>query len=422
MKAIPLSLVSLALMTSVVPAQSGQGMTKEQAQQFILDEISDGVKPAIIERNEAAFKSANYDAIGPQDVGPSPPASDPNGKSREEQAKQIIEDQIKNGVDEKIIVRNGAALKRGDYDAINPTGSGDPPIAGEDTPYDQPLDVNQGTKNGNGQGGGNSGSGATAKNNPPAKADDDEADNYDDQASEEDREAEAMKNIRQDDENAEKLNHDADDALNIPGNYDDAVKLFMQMQELYDQFKDYQATANQDKQQQPQLDSNAGPGLPMHCKAIDVKALNAQYAAKKAAIASGKPPPAEDPNAGQCVPCYDEAERKIDKRRIGFEQLRIALSYTRKMATQGENALSGFGAAGGSLATMEAQAQIRKVDASLADFYAAYDKKYAEILVKLKDSLDDFSKCEVKFFNNPDWYNRYGFLYYQFMADKYQRN
>jgi hypothetical protein len=418
MKAIPLSLFSLALMTSVVPAQSGQGMTKEQAQQFILDEIKDGVKPAIIERNENSFKAADYDAIGPQDVASSPPASNQNGDSRDDQARQIIADQMKNGVARKIIDQNGAALKRGDYDAIDPTGSGDPAIESQGSSDGQKP--SQPATNPGANGG--SGSGANAKNDPPPKAEDDEADNYDDQASEEEREAEAMKNIRQDDENAEKLSHDSDDALNIPGNYDDAVKLFMQMQDLYDQFKDYQATANQDKQQQPQLDSNAGPGLPMHCKAIDAKALDAQYAAKKAAIAAGKPLRAEDPNAGQCVPCYDEAERGINKRRVGFEQLRIALNYTRKMATQGENALSGFGAAGGSLATMEAQAQIHKVDASLADFYAAYDGKYVEILAKLKGSLDDFSKCEVKFFNNPDWYNRYGFLYYQFMADKYQRN
>ena len=250
----------------------------------------------------------------------------------------------------------------------------------------------------------------------------DEADSYNASSSEDDRMAEAMKNTQNNDAAAEQYSHDADKGIVIPKDVNEAAQLFSEMAELYKEFKDYAATANQDRAQDPQMDANAGPGLPVHCKAMDKDSLAAQYNAKKAAIAAGKKPPPEDPNAGQCVPCYVEAEKGIDTRRIAFERLRIILNYTQKMSSQGENALSGFGAAGGSLATMEAQSQIRQVDQAMEAVNSMYDKKYVEIIAKLKGSLDDFAKCEAKYFNNPDWYDRYGFVYYQFMADKYKRN
>jgi hypothetical protein len=44
------------------------------------------------------------------------------------------------------------------------------------------------------------------------------------------------------------------------------------------------------------------------------------------------------------------------------------------------------------------------------------------MLPNLRGALDALGKCEEKYFNEPDWYDRYGFMYYTFMADRYKRS
>lgn len=207
----------------------------------------------------------------------------------------------------------------------------------------------------------------------------------------------------------------------LPKDAAEVAALAQQVKSLYDSFEAYQAVAKTDQSMTPQLDKAAGPGLPTHCASMDAEAEAADDQAKKNWIMGKGLPPKSSPDAGQCTACYTAAETKIDSTRIAFERLRIKLDYTTRLVKYGENALSGMGAAGGSLATMEAQAQIHHVDEAMADFYVAYDAKYTELLAGLKSKLDDFETCETKYFGNPDWYNRYGFIYYQFMADKYKR-
>jgi hypothetical protein len=51
----------------------------------------------------------------------------------------------------------------------------------------------------------------------------------------------------------------------------------------------------------------------------------------------------------------------------------------------------------------------------------AYSDKIRQPARRPEERLDGFSVCEAKYFNNSDWYDRFGFIYYQFMADKYKR-
>ena len=50
-----------------------------------------------------------------------------------------------------------------------------------------------------------------------------------------------------------------------------------------------------------------------------------------------------------------------------------------------------------------------------------YDDKYEELMEKLKAALEAIARCEETVYEEKDWYQRYGFVYYEFMAARYQR-
>ena len=205
---------------------------------------------------------------------------------------------------------------------------------------------------------------------------------------------------------------DLDPGKASPG---DIMQLAIQLNSLKNQFLAYQEQAKADKQESPDLDPAGGPGLPVHCKVVDA----AIQGKSDQAVANGQARPAD---SGSCDACYTAAEVNIDRSRVALERLRIVGADTKKMANLGISVLQGAGQAGGGPAALEANAQIQKVNASLADFNVTYDAKYDELMQGLKKRLDAFEVCETKYFNNPDWYNRFGFIYYQFMADKYKRS
>jgi hypothetical protein len=124
----------------------------------------------------------------------------------------------------------------------------------------------------------------------------------------------------------------------------------------------------------------------------------------------------EDP---ECKICYGDAQAKMNKTRQGLEKLRGIALYTHKMATQGEAFMASAGQSGGTVSGLGAQTEIQKVDASVAEFDTAARSKREELIGKVKSNLQDISACEKKFYKNDDWYNRYGFMYYQFMIAQY---
>ena len=46
-------------------------------------------------------------------------------------------------------------------------------------------------------------------------------------------------------------------------------------------------------------------------------------------------------------------------------------------------------------------------------------RKNAELLARLQSELKGVSTCEAKYYKNDDWYDRYGYMYYQFMVAHY---
>jgi hypothetical protein len=137
------------------------------------------------------------------------------------------------------------------------------------------------------------------------------------------------------------------------------------------------------------------PSVPAHCTAPDGK--------------SGE----------SCNDCYASAYRKLTAVRTAFEKLRRVGATTRAFAAKsiafGDSVSGVHGVAG-----LGWQPERTKIEQSLKDFEKSYDAKYHELAGLLEAALKDIGRCEQLHFNVPDWYDRYGHMYYTFMADRYR--
>ncbi len=121
-----------------------------------------------------------------------------------------------------------------------------------------------------------------------------------------------------------------------------------------------------------------------------------------------------------CSECYTDAYQRLNKVRVNFEQLRVlygsTMSWVKAEIAFGDSIAGSVGVGG-----LEWTVQRRRIEGSVGTLNKAYDNKYTELLGRLKQALMDISQCEAKQFNDPDWYNRFGYMFYTFMASRYQR-
>jgi hypothetical protein len=157
------------------------------------------------------------------------------------------------------------------------------------------------------------------------------------------------------------------------------------------------------------------PGVPSACAAVDGGVVNGgrrshKPGAARASGASGHP----------CETCYGKAIDALDSTRTRLEKLRAIYSSTYKSAkAQMAFADSVSGVHG--VAGLAWQTQKIKVMQSVKNLDKAYDAKYAELMQALLKDLQQYSECEETIMKVPSWYDRYGFVYYQFMKDHYKR-
>jgi len=122
----------------------------------------------------------------------------------------------------------------------------------------------------------------------------------------------------------------------------------------------------------------------------------------------------------ECQSCYERAQGNVNFVRVQFEKLRAIYDATKTMADNavafGDNVSGIHGALG-----LGWQAQRVGILQSVESLGRTYDSKYEDLLASLKRSLDQIAACEAEHFDTPDWYNRFGFIYYQFMAARYSR-
>ncbi|MCG7752675.1 hypothetical protein [Flavihumibacter cheonanensis] len=123
---------------------------------------------------------------------------------------------------------------------------------------------------------------------------------------------------------------------------------------------------------------------------------------------------------GDCARCFVEARAEFEKVRHNLEQLRVIYKctkdFSKKAIAFGDNT-SGIHAVSG----LAWQAQKVKIEASVKDMEKAYDLKYVELIGKLQESLIALANCEEQF-GTRDWYDRYGYMFYEFVKEKYKRS
>jgi len=132
---------------------------------------------------------------------------------------------------------------------------------------------------------------------------------------------------------------------------------------------------------------------------------------------SGEPDvPTDCPDGSK--PCFAAAYEKLNRCRANLERLRaIRMSteeFVKASLSFGDDTSSVHGIAG-----LAWQAERRKIEASFKNFKGIYEKKYQELMGTLQQALMEVSQCEKEGYDEPDWFNRYGFMYYQFMEARY---
>jgi hypothetical protein len=58
--------------------------------------------------------------------------------------------------------------------------------------------------------------------------------------------------------------------------------------------------------------------------------------------------------------------------------------------------------------------------ATMDHFNQTYDNKYRDLIASLQTALNDINQCEAQF-GMRDWYQRFGFIYFEMMKEKYKR-
>lgn len=117
--------------------------------------------------------------------------------------------------------------------------------------------------------------------------------------------------------------------------------------------------------------------------------------------------------------CYKPAYLNLQNTRWRFDKLRRLNKVTKNMLV---DAISFGDAAASTAGGIAALAWAKeKVRASEEGFNQSYDAKYEELVATLKRNLLDIAACEEQIFDNPNWYERFGYFYQQFMAEAYRR-
>lgn len=126
---------------------------------------------------------------------------------------------------------------------------------------------------------------------------------------------------------------------------------------------------------------------------------------------------AEDPD---CKACFAPAYGQLNGVRRKLENNRIVLAhYNRRMQTieDAGRAMGGMHGAAGILFLKNKQ----EWDAQRASIGGMYDTRYTALMTELQTALRGVEACEAKAYGTTGWYDRFGFMYYEFMAARYRR-
>jgi hypothetical protein len=124
--------------------------------------------------------------------------------------------------------------------------------------------------------------------------------------------------------------------------------------------------------------------------------------------------------SAECAACYSNAYGRLDRSRGNLEKMRCIYrwnkEYSERATSFGDNVSSIHGISG-----LAWQQERRKIERAVDQMGVTYDGKYRELLGYVRSDLGEISACEARFFGNPDWATRYGFMFYGFLEDRYRR-
>lgn len=121
-----------------------------------------------------------------------------------------------------------------------------------------------------------------------------------------------------------------------------------------------------------------------------------------------------------CEQCFGDARSMLDDNRYTFEKLRTIYKCTKNFTNSAiafGNNVSGYHGVSG----LAWQSQLIGINKSVKELEIAYDKKYAELLSRQKEILLELHDCEAAH-GIPDWYDRFGYLFYEFTKMNYRRS
>ncbi|MEM7186070.1 MAG: hypothetical protein AAF466_05365 [Bacteroidota bacterium] len=121
----------------------------------------------------------------------------------------------------------------------------------------------------------------------------------------------------------------------------------------------------------------------------------------------------------ECGSCFTRARADFNTVRYSLERLKVIYNCTKTFTDAaisfGDNVSGIHGVSG-----LAWQAERRKIEKSIKNLQSTYDKKYVELLESQKRALMKLNDCEAEH-GIPDWYDRFGYMYYEFSAMHYKR-
>ena len=121
-----------------------------------------------------------------------------------------------------------------------------------------------------------------------------------------------------------------------------------------------------------------------------------------------------------CLECYDKAKAKMDffRRQLGRLNCiyKNTTSFSKNAIAFGDNT-SGVHA----MAGLAWQKEKATINASLKKLKITYDTRYTEFIQGLKGALQEFDACEKRY-GQTDWFQKNGFIYFEFMKERYKRD
>lgn len=134
---------------------------------------------------------------------------------------------------------------------------------------------------------------------------------------------------------------------------------------------------------------------------------------------AGPTVPSQCAESEDCMRCYGDAVRAIDFNRFYIERARCITAANVRMAKSaiafGDSSSGVHGVTGLSW-SLGGKPQVEQ---ALRDLKRTYTRKANDYLFEIDRSMKKLGQCEAEHFGERDWYQRYGWLYVNFMRSKY---